>query len=106
VSHCPDDGLPLAPDDADGHRYCRCPGCGGFRIPGASIERAIRLGGLKNLREGAAVTTAPVPCPDCGTACGSLVAQGVTIDTCPWTCGVWIDRGEAARLVSTGAPPR
>jgi len=100
MSQCPRDGRPLEANDADGYRYCRCPECRGFWIPGASIERAIRLGGLRNLREGAPIPAAPVSCPDCGSACGSLVAQGVTIDTCPSCRGVWIDRGEAARLTS------
>lgn len=40
-------------------------------------------------------------CPRCtdGTALLEVIKQGVTLDTCPSCGGVWLDKGELAKLL-------
>jgi Zn-finger nucleic acid-binding protein len=98
MSLCPHDRRVLASNDVAGYRYYSCEGCRGIWIPGASLHRALSARGVGELRAAAVAKAGGVRCPDCASACGTLVAEGVTLDVCPRCRGVWLDFGEAPKL--------
>ena len=75
-----------------------CGACLGIWIPGAALHRALSARGVGELRAAAVARPDGPPCPDCAASCGTLVAEGVTLDTCPRCRGVWLDYGEAVKL--------
>ncbi|MFN0069715.1 MAG: zf-TFIIB domain-containing protein [Limisphaerales bacterium] len=98
MSLCPHDRRVLASSDAAGYLYYSCEACRGLWIPGASLHRALSARGTGELRVAAVARTGGVLCPDCAAACGTLVAEGCTVDTCPRCRGVWLDFGEVSKL--------
>ncbi|MFN0067166.1 MAG: zf-TFIIB domain-containing protein [Limisphaerales bacterium] len=98
MSLCPHDRRVLASNDVGGYRYYSCEACRGLWIPGASLHRALSARGVGELRAAAVARPGGPPCPDCATACGALVAEGCTLDTCPRCRGFWLDFGEVPKL--------
>lgn len=95
---CPRDRQTLASNDVGGYRYYSCEQCHGFWIPGGSLHRVLSAKGIAELGIVHRGDQSELLCPDCLTACDSILIQGCRLDPCPKCHGVWLDSGEAQRV--------
>ena len=98
MNRCPRDGERLASNDVSGYRYYSCERCGGYWIPGASLNRALSIRGIEELRALSSARASELRCPDCRGACEAIDIKGCTLDCCGQCHGVWLDTGEVRRV--------
>lgn len=96
--NCPRDSALLATNDVGGMRYHTCATCGGFWIPGFTLEHHLNKAAFPVLFGWDQAQPVPLRCPACHHACFALRCKDCEIDVCNRCRSVWLDAGELVKL--------
>jgi Zn-finger nucleic acid-binding protein len=98
MNSCPRDRETLASNDTQHYRYYSCERCGGYWIPGSSLNRVLSARGVTDLSGLPAAGKRGIHGPDCHTECEILTVEGCKLDFCSKCHGVWLDAGEVLQV--------
>ncbi len=96
--NCPRDATLLATNDVAGMRYHTCATCGGFWIPGFTLEHHLNKDAFPVLFGSDQAPAVPLRCPACHHACVALRCKDCEIDVCNRCRSIWLDAGEILKL--------
>lgn len=94
---CPRHGDALVRHPIDGTLTWRCDRCEGLWLPGAVVQRVVGSNPHWPARDATEPTA--LRCPDDGKGLRAVDADGIELDWCAHCRGLWLDRGELARIL-------
>lgn len=97
---CPVDGAPFVSREPPLGDARVCTQCGGAWLEWRLVERLLSAQAAASARRAAAA--APLGPRRCPVGCGRLAQWdllGIAVDTCQSCGGLWLDKGEATRIV-------
>lgn len=104
---CPACNDPLIVFEIEGVEIDHCVSCGGTWLDAGELDQLAFLAGARPgrlaevLERGGGEKRGDRRCVRCPSKLRAVPLEGVEIDRCPDGHGLWLDRGEVARIVGT-----